>query len=67
MPLTQPKQTHPIGGDGNCMFKSVSYVMTGSQDHHLKVYAKTLKHVETIAPLILGSYQRSLRCHVQGF
>ena len=54
MPLTQPKQTHPIGGDGNCMFRSVSYVMTGSQEHHLEVCAKTLEHMETIAPLVLG-------------
>ena len=52
MPLTQPKQTHPIGGDGNCMFRSVSYVMT--QEHHLEVRAKTLEHMETIAPLVLG-------------
>ena len=54
MPLTQPKQTHPIGGDGNCMFRSVSYVMTGSQEHHLEVRAKTLEHMETIAPQIIG-------------
>ena len=38
------KQTHPIGGDGNCMFRSVSYVMTGSQEQHLEVRAKTLEH-----------------------
>ena len=56
----QPKQTHPIGGDGNCMFRSVFYVMTrftgasGSQEHHLEVRAKTLEHMETIAPLTLG-------------
>ena len=57
MSLPQPKtnkQTHPIGGDGNCMFRSVSYVMTGSQEHHLEVRAKTLEHMETIAPLTLG-------------
>ena len=59
MPLIQPKQTHPIGGDGNCMFRSESYVMTGSQEHHLEVRhlevrAKTLEHMETIAPLVLG-------------
>ena len=54
MPLTQPKRTHLIGGDGNCMFISVSYVMTGSQEQHLEVRAKTLEHMETIAPLVLG-------------
>ena len=29
-------------------------VMTGSQEHHLEVRAKTLEHMETIAPLVLG-------------
>ena len=56
MPLTQPKtnkQTHPIGGDGNCMFISGTYVMTGSQEHHLEVRLKALEHMETIAPLTL--------------
>ena len=48
MPLTRPKQTHPIGGDGNCMFRSVSYVITGSQEHHLEVRAMTLEHMEML-------------------
>ena len=36
------------------MFRSVSYVMTGSQEHHLEVRGKTLEHMETITPLVLG-------------
>ena len=28
--------------------------MTGSQEHHLEVRAKTLEHMETNAPLVLG-------------
>ena len=32
----------------------MSYVMTGSQEHHLEVHAKTLEHMETIARLTLG-------------
>ena len=32
----------------------VSYVMTGSQEQRLEVRAKTLEHMETIAPLVLG-------------
>ena len=36
------------------MFRSVSYVITSSQEHHLEVHAKSLEHMETIAPLILG-------------
>ena len=44
-------------GDGNYMFRSVSYVITGSQEHHLEVHVKTLEHIETIAPPILGHIQ----------
>ena len=29
-------------------------MITGLQEHHLEVHAKTLEHMETIAPLILG-------------
>ena len=53
MSLTQPKEKHHLCGDGNCMFKSVSYVITGPQEHHLEVRVKTLEHMETIAPLNL--------------
>ena len=63
MPLTQPPQkTQPIGEDGNCMFKSVFFMTTGSQEHHLEVHAKTLEHMETIAPLILGHTRGYLPC-----
>ena len=53
MPFKQPPKTHPIGGDGNCLFRSVSYAITGSQKLHFEVRANTLEHMETIAPLIL--------------
>ena len=30
-------KTMPIKGDGNCLFRSLSYVLTGSQDAHAKL------------------------------
>ena len=48
------KKIKPIQGDGNCMFKALSYVITGSEKHHLQVRANILEHMESIASLVLG-------------
>ena len=50
-PLSSPQKIKPIQGDGNCMFRALSYVITGSEKHHLQVRANILEH---IASLILG-------------
>ena len=31
-------------GDGNCLFRSLFYVLTGSQDHHLAVRLLICNH-----------------------
>ena len=48
------KKIKPIQGDGNCMFRALSYVITGSEKHHLQVRANILEHMENIASLVLG-------------
>ena len=33
-----PLDAHkPVKGDGNCLFRSFSYVITGSEEHHLDI------------------------------
>ena len=49
-----PKKKKPIQGEGNCLFRALSYVITGSEKHHLQVRANILEHMESIASLILG-------------
>ena len=55
VPLTRPdpKDIVQISGDGNCMFRAFSYIISGSQNHHMKVREAILKHMEKIAPLML--------------
>ena len=44
-----------IPGDGNCLFRSFSYIITGSDDQHMAVRAAILKHMkkETVARRLL--------------
>lgn len=39
-PVGAPRMTVEIKGDGNCWFRSISYLMTGSQEHHAILRAK---------------------------
>lgn len=35
--LGEPKKIINIIGDGNCLYRSLSYWITGTEDHHLKI------------------------------
>lgn len=56
MPLTRPdmRKTKRVLPDGNCMFRSLSRVVTGSQTQHKEIRSVILKHMQDIAPLMLG-------------
>ncbi|XP_029976984.1 uncharacterized protein LOC115409845 isoform X4 [Salarias fasciatus] len=42
----QPCTTIDIQGDGNCFFRSLSYVFSGLESHHRTVRLAVVKHVE---------------------
>ena len=56
LPLTCPDKNKikTIVGDGNCMFRSLSYIITGSQAQHGRLRTKIIQHMHDIAPLIIG-------------
>ena len=39
-------------GDGNCMFRALSFVLTGSQDQHLHVGSLICNHIHSIHLLV---------------
>ena len=39
-------------GDGNCLFRCFSYILTGSQDQHLAIRMAIVAHMRSIAHLL---------------
>ena len=37
IPLTAPASIKPIHGDSNCYFRSLSYIITGSEEQHMQI------------------------------
>ena len=55
-PLTRPdlRSIKKIMGDGNCMFRALSRIVTGSQDQHSVIRAKIVQHMSDKASLMLA-------------
>ena len=45
-----------ITGDGNCLFHSFAYIMTGSEDQHMAVRTAILQHMIDVGHFILGHH-----------
>ena len=43
--LGKPRNTYKTIGDGNCFFRCVSYILTGTEDNHLIIRDKVTKHM----------------------
>ena len=60
--LTPPdmRTVKHILADGNCLFRSLAYIITGSEDQHMAIRTAILEHMIDIAHLILDH-------HIQGY
>nr|XP_047132569.1 uncharacterized protein LOC124811261 [Hydra vulgaris] len=45
--LSRPKQIHKTIGDGNCFFRAISYIITGSECSYEIIRKKVVKHMCT--------------------
>ena len=56
--LTRPdtKRMKLIVGDGNCLFRSFSYTITGRETEHMAIRCAILRHMVDIAHLLLGPH-----------
>ena len=56
--LTRPdmRTVKRIEGDGNCLFRALSYLITGSESQHMAVRLAILNHMINIAHLILDHH-----------
>ena len=44
-PLEKPSKLYRILGDGNCLFRALSYAITGRQNYHSLVREKIVQHI----------------------
>ena len=51
--LTCPRSTQPINVDGNCLFRTLSFIITGSEEQHTLVREAILHHMLQIAHFML--------------
>ena len=51
-----PYNIKPIVGDGNCLFRCFSYVITGSEDQHMEIRNAIVNHMYHIAPFLIGPF-----------
>ena len=54
--LRPPNHIKRIKGDGNCLFRSFSYIITGSEEQHMAVRIAILNHMIDIAHFLLGHH-----------
>ena len=54
--LTCPCTTHSIKGDGNCLFRTLSFIITGSEEQHTLVHEAILHHMLQIAHFMLSHH-----------
>ena len=54
-PLANPVGFKNIRGDGNCMFRSLSFIITGSEDQHMHVRRDIIRHMRDIGNVLWES------------
>ena len=46
--LTHPTFGHRIIGDGNCLFRAFSYMITGAEDQHFELRCRVVEHFRSV-------------------
>ena len=64
--LTVPASIRSIRGDGNCFFRSLSYIITGSEEQHESVRLAIVRHMRAFGHLLhLHHDNRSIDEYIQ--
>ena len=55
--LTRPDHhsLYNVKGDGNCLFRTFSYMITGTEDQHLAIRSAVVQHMLCIPHLLIGN------------
>ena len=52
--LSNTSTLRQIQGDGNCLFRAMSFIITGSQSQHFEIRSAIMAHLITIPHLVTG-------------
>ena len=53
-----------ILGDGNCLFRALSYVITGQQFYHAQIRHKIINHMKNIENFLVPHMNTLLNCYL---
>ena len=62
--LKRPQNTQNIRGDGNCLFRAFSYLITGNQTHYHGVRLAIVAHMRSIQTFIISNGYTSVEQYV---
>ena len=51
-----PRRIHIVQGDGNCFFRAISFILTGSEDKHIVIRNKIVHHMTGPAKAEIENY-----------
>ena len=60
-PIDSPSTSYKVQGDGNCLFRALSYVVTGRQMYHGIIRQKIVQHMSTIEYLLIPQMNNSFK------
>jgi len=63
-PLGQPSKLFHILGDGNCLFRALSYVITGQQLYHAQIRHEIINHMMNFEKFLMPHMNTSLNCYL---
>ena len=50
--------------DGNCLFRALSYIITGRQVYHAQVRNKSINHMRSIENVLVPHINTTLKCYL---
>ena len=50
-----------ILGDGNCLFRTLSFIVTGAEEQHMLIRQAIVQHMRSISELLCGSHISNIR------
>lgn len=62
--LGKPTQMFRIADDGNCLFRALSYAITGRQRYHANIREKIVDHMKHIDRFLTPYIKTSLNCYL---